>query len=263
MMLSRPEGAERLTPTAAAIKLVRQYLEFLIVAFVVWQVVTWLFRIPGYLLPAPVEVLRALGSHGGAVASATLFTISCTLLGMAVSVVVAALLAILFLRSEIVARAVMPALILVRTVPVIAIAPLTILVFGRGRWNSVGIVALLTFFQIMLAAYRGFRSPSKNSLELMHVYGSSFLQTLVKVRLPFALPYLFTGVRIASGSAALCAMFAEWLSGAPGLGKLLFDSYSTQAFPLMWATVLVGTTTAYLLLTLTTAIECAVLGWGE
>jgi len=130
---------------------------------------------------------------------------------------------------------------------------------ARYRATTIGMVALLTFFQIMLAAKRGFLSPSANVLEMMHSYGASFWQTQLKVRMPFAVPYIFTGLRIASGSAILCAMFAEWLSGAPGLGLLILESYSVQNFPLMWATVLTSTTAAYLFFTLTLATERLVL----
>jgi len=148
-------------------------------------------------------------------------------------------------------------------VPMIAIAPLIILIFGRGPGNSIGMVALLTFFQIMLAAKRGFLSPSPNALEMMHTYGASFWQTQLKVRVPFAIPYIFTGLRIAAASAILCAMFAEWLSGAPGLGRLILDAYSTQDFPLMWATVLTSTFAAYMFFTLTLVVERVVLDWSR
>jgi NitT/TauT family transport system permease protein len=182
---------------------------------------------------------------------------------MAISVVVALVLALLFLASDTLNRALMPLIILIRTVPMIAIAPLIVLVFGRDKWNSIGMVALLTFFQIMLAAKKGFQAPSANMLEMMRTYGAGFAATVFKVRLPCALPFIFTGLQIAASSAILCAMFAEWLSGAPGLGTLMLDAYSTQNFALMWATLVASTTAAYLFLTLSMVAERAVLDWSR
>jgi ABC-type nitrate/sulfonate/bicarbonate transport system permease component len=222
---------------------------------VIWQGVVTALAIPAYLLPPPAVVVSAFGAGLNQVAEAARFTVLCTLAGMAISIVVAISLAVIFIASERTSRALMPIIVLIRTIPMIAIAPLVILILGRGPGISIGMVALLTFFQIMLAAKRGFLSPSPNTLEMMHSYGASFWQTQIKVRVPFALPYIFTGLRIASSSAILCAMFAEWLSGAPGLGLLILDSYSVQNFPLMWATVLTSTTAAYMFFTLTLAAE--------
>jgi len=246
-----------------AMERVTGFAGLILVIALLWQGTVWLFDIPRYLLPAPPAVAAAFAGHGGAIGGAALFTVVCTILGMAISLVIATLLAVAFIASESLSRALMPLIVLIRTVPMIAIAPLIILIFGRGPGNSIGMVALLTFFQIMLAAKRGFLSPSPNALEMMHTYGASFWQTQLKVRVPFAIPYIFTGLRIAAASAILCAMFAEWLSGAPGLGRLILDAYSTQDFPLMWATVLTSTFAAYMFFTLTLVVERVVLDWSR
>jgi NitT/TauT family transport system permease protein len=239
------------------------FAAFLVVVGFAWQAAISLFDIPAYLLPAPPSMLKALGANANIVGGAALFTVGCTVAGMLISVAVAIGLAVAFIASDGLSRALMPLIVLIRTVPMIAVAPLIILIFGRGPGNSIGLVALLTFFQIMLAAKRGFLSPPSNTLEMMHTYGASFWQTQLKVRVPFAIPYIFTGLRIASGSAVLCAMFAEWMSGAPGLGTLILDSYSTQNFPLMWSAVLASTCAAYLFFTATLVIERLVLDWSR
>jgi len=235
------------------------YAAFLVILFLMWAAAIRLFSIPPYLLPGPEAALEALYANAGTIWAAARFTIGCTLAGMAISVTVAIALALAFLLSDGLSRALMPLIIVIRTVPMIAIAPLIIVIFGRGPWNSIGMVALLTFFQIMLGAKKGFTSPTRNTLEMMHTCGAGFWQTLIKVRVPFAIPYIFTGLRIASGSALLCAMFAEWLSGAPGLGALILNAYSAGNFTLMWATTLCSTTAAYLFFTFTIALERFVL----
>lgn len=251
-------GALRVTASRLA-----NYLMFLLLLGVIWQVSVSSMDIPAYLLPSPWQTLTALLDNAGAIGSAASFTVICTLIGMSISVVLAMLLALLFIASDLANRALVPLLILIRTVPMIAVAPLIVLVFGRDRWNSIGMVAMLTFFQIMLAAKKGFQAPTANMLEMMHCCGASFMQTLFKVRIPCAVPYLFTGLRITAGSAILCAMFAEWLSGSPGLGTLMLDAYSTQKLALMWATVISSTTVSYLFFTFTIAVERAVLDWSR
>jgi len=231
------------------------YAAFLIILFLIWAAAIRLFSIPPYLLPGPGSALGALYANAGTIWAVARFTVGCTLAGMAISVTVAIALALAFLLSDGLSRALMPLIIVIRTVPMIAIAPLIIVIFGRGPWNSIGMVALLTFFQIMLGAKKGFTSPTRNTLEMMHTCGAGFWQTLIKVRVPFAIPYIFTGLRIASGSALLCAMFAEWLSGVGGLGHLILDSYAEQQFALMWAAVLTSMIASYLFLTLTIVAE--------
>ena len=86
---------------------------------------------------------------------------------------------------------------------------------------------------------KGFVTIRRNALELMHVYGASWLQTFVKLRFPSAVPFILTGLRSAAASAFPAAMLAEWLSGAPGLGTLILDAHSYRDLPLMWAAVIV------------------------
>ncbi|GAA0754799.1 ABC transporter permease [Ideonella azotifigens] len=231
------------------------YLLVMAVVAALWQALIVALAVPAYLMPSPAEVAQAMLAHAPEIAQSAGLTLQATLIGLAVATVVALLLAMLFIASRWVDTALMPLIVAVRTVPMIAIAPVLVLIFGRGRWNGVGMVALLSFFQIMLAARKGFEAPSRHMLELMHCCGAGFWQTLIMLRLPCALTHLFTGLRIASASAILCAMFAEWLSGAPGLGSLILDANARQQFALMWAAVAAGTTVSYLFFTCAIALE--------
>ncbi|WP_018411390.1 ABC transporter permease [Methyloversatilis thermotolerans] len=271
--LSRPAAPEQIGPRRrgwplrGALALMAQRLAgyglVIVSILIVWQAVIAAFDIPPYLLPGPAAVAEASLAHAHEIGAAAWSTVLSTVIGMCVATAVALLLAMLFIASPLADRALMPLIVFVRTVPMIAIAPVLVLIFGRDRWNGVGMVALLSFFQIMLAARKGFSAPTRHMLELMHCCGAGFLHTLFKLRLPCALTHLFTGLRIASASAILCAMFAEWLSGAPGLGSLILDAHSRQFFALMWAAVGAGTTVSYIFFTLTLALERAVQDWSR
>lgn len=234
------------------------YAAFLVAVLILWFAANGVLGVPTFLLPTPAQALTAFLQNANEIGAATAFTLGCTVAGLAVSILLAVVLAVLFTLSSDLDRALTPLVLIVRTVPVIAVAPLLVMLWGRGRWNSIGVVTLLTFFQLTLAAKRGLQAPTANVMELMRANGASVWQTLVKVRLPFALPFLFTGLRLAAHSAVLSAMFAEWLSGAPGLGYLMLDAYSQQNFALMWSAILVSTTVAYLFFTVTIMLERAV-----
>ena len=263
---ARPRPTRGLPLTGALLLTAQRlagYVAVIALVVLLWQLAILVYQLPSYLLPSPAETAQAMRAHSGEIGQAAWLTVQSTLIGMAVATLVAVLLALLFMASRALDAALMPLIIVVRTVPMIAIAPVLVLIFGRGRWNGVGMVALLSFFQIMLAARKGFEAPSRHMLELMHCCGAGFWQTLFKLRLPCAMTHLFTGLRIASASAILCAMFAEWLSGAPGLGSLILDANARQHFALMWAAVAAGTTVSYLFFTLTLALERVVQDWSR
>lgn len=211
---------------------------------VLWQAAITLLDIQPFIAPDPLSVVRALFTKFPALMQANFYTLRSTFGGMFIALVLALTFATLFTLSPMLTRAVLPLIIVIRTAPVLAIAPLLILLFGRGHATSVAVVVMVSFFPILVNAARGFASPRANAMELMHVCGATWMQTFIKVRVPFALPFLFTGIRMASAGAVLSAMLAEWLSGAPGLGTLILEASSFRNLPLMWAGVVVSMVTA-------------------
>jgi ABC-type nitrate/sulfonate/bicarbonate transport system permease component len=175
--------------------------------------------------------------------------------------VVATGLAALFSSSRGATKAILPLVIALRTAPVVAIAPILIMIFGRGVATAVVVVVIVSFFPIMVNAMKGFGAVRANLLELMHVLGAGAVKTFVKIRVPYALSYIFTGLRSAATSAILAAMLAEWLSGAAGLGTLILDAASYKKNGLLWAAVVVSMAVAFVIFSLTTALERRLLAW--
>jgi ABC-type nitrate/sulfonate/bicarbonate transport system permease component len=108
---------------------------------------------------------------------------------------------------------------------------------------------------------RGLESADRNAAELLHVYGASRWQLLRFVRIPFALPYLFTGLRIAGSSAILGAMLSEWITGSKGLGNLILDAGEMREIELLWAAVLTSVAIALAVFWTTSAGEKRALRW--
>jgi NitT/TauT family transport system permease protein len=166
------------------------------------------------------------------VLSACGFTLGITAAGFAVGAVVGLILAVLMQQFRIVERGLLPYVILSQTVPLVALAPL---VAGWGGtimppWATVAVIAAyLAFFPVAVGLLRGLQSPSAAGVELMRSYAAGWWRTLVKLRLPAALPYLFPALRLAGAAAVVGAVVGEISTGTRGgIGRLIIE-YSREA----------------------------------
>ncbi|TMC79963.1 MAG: ABC transporter permease [Chloroflexi bacterium] len=152
-------------------------------------------------------------------------------------------LAIVFVHSRMLERALVPYVVASQTVPIIAIAPVVV-IWLRGGWLAVAVIsAYLTFFPVTIAGLRGLRSPDPRALELMRSYASSSRDVLLKVRLPAAAPYLFAAFKIAATSSVVGAIIGELPSGIrDGLGGAIlnFNQFYVSGPPKLWAAIIVA-----------------------
>jgi NitT/TauT family transport system permease protein len=152
-------------------------------------------------------------------------------------------LAIVFVHSPLLERALVPYVVASQTVPIIAIAPVVV-IWLRGGWLAVAVIsAYLTFFPVTIAGLRGLRSPDPRALELMRSYASSKRDILVKVRLPAAAPYLFAAFKVAATASVVGAIIGELPSGIrDGLGGAIlnFNQYYISGPPKLWAAIIVA-----------------------
>ena len=152
-------------------------------------------------------------------------------------------LAIVFVHSPLLERALVPYVIASQTVPIIAIAPVVV-IWLRGGWLAVAVIsAYLTFFPVTIAGLRGLRSPDPRALELMRSYASSSSDVLVKVRLPAAAPYLFAAFKVAATASVVGAIIGELPSGIrEGLGGAIlnFNQFYVSGPPKLWAAIIVA-----------------------
>jgi NitT/TauT family transport system permease protein/putative hydroxymethylpyrimidine transport system permease protein len=236
----------------------------LVMFVLVWQAAIVEFAIPAYLLPRPSAVGLAFVEKWPLLLDAIRFTLSSALIGLAVSAALAIALATTFVTHRRVAQASMPLVFAFRSAPVTAIAPLIMLFVGRGMATSIIVVVIVSFFPILVNMIRGLISADARAVEMLHVYGASRWQHIRYVQAPYALPYVFTGLRIAAASAILGAMLAEWVTGSHGLGFLILESGDMREVELLWAAVITSVIFALAIFYLTSIAESAVLHWkGE
>jgi NitT/TauT family transport system permease protein len=192
-------------------------------------------------------------------------TLSATLLGFAFGTALGIGLAILIIHNRATDRSLMPWIIASQTVPILAIAPMIIVVL-----NAVGISGLipkalistyLSFFPVVVGMVKGFRSPEQIQLDLMHTYNASGLQTFVKLRWPIALPYLFTSMKVGIAASLVGAIVGELpAGGGNGLGaRLLAGSYYGQTIQI-WSALTVAAVLAGALVIVVGLVERLVAG---
>jgi NitT/TauT family transport system permease protein len=152
-------------------------------------------------------------------------------------------LAIVFVHSPLLERALVPYVVASQTVPIIAIAPVVV-IWLQGGWLAVAVIsAYLTFFPVTIAGLRGLRSPDPRALELMRSYASSSRDVLLKVRLPAAAPYLFAAFKVAATASVVGAIIGELPSGIrDGLGGAIlnFNQFYVSGPPKLWAAIIVA-----------------------
>ncbi len=171
-------------------------------------------------------------------------------------------LAIVFIHSPILERALVPYVVASQTIPIIAIAPMVVIWLQAG-WLSVAIIsAYLTFFPVTIAGIRGLRSPDPRAIELMRSYAASRRDLLLKVRLPAAAPSLFTALKVAATSSVVGAIIGELPSGIrDGLGGAIlnFNQYYVSGPEKLWATILVAALLGIAFFAIVRAVEVVVL----
>jgi NitT/TauT family transport system permease protein len=223
----------------------------LAVLFALWLLVKYGAHIPDEQMPAPAEVARAGWTGRGQLLAAAASTLEGALGGFLLGNALAVLAAVAIASSALVSRLLVPVALVVRTFPIIAIAPLLTLLLGTGTITIVSVAALIIFFPTMINGVLGLRSVPPAALELMAIAEASRLDVLWRVRLPTALPYVFSGLQVGAATCILGAMVAEWVTTGTGLGYLILQAGVQFDVGLMWAGVLLAAGLALLVFGLT------------
>jgi len=227
--------------------LVRQILPPLVVfaiAIIAWDTYIQVSHIESYLLPGPLAVLRSLMHDRADLLASLGWTALTAIAGFVASAVIGVVMAIILSASNFLRRAFYPYTIFFQTVPIIAIAPMLLFWIGAGL-ESVAVCAfVVSVFPVIANALTGLRSTDPALDDLFHLYGAGQLATLWKLRLPAALPHIFTGLRVAAGLSVIGAVVAELLVGTiverVGLGVRIVSAIKVSRIDLAFASVLLA-----------------------
>lgn len=186
-----------------------------------WQAAVELLHTPIYLVPPFSSVVAAMFTQAPTLLPQSWVTVKEVLIGFVVSVVIGIPLAVVIVSFRSLERAIYPLLISSQVVPKIALAPLFIVWFGLGLLPKVIMVFLISFFPVVIATVVGLRSVEIEKLYLARSMGASKLQTLVRFRLPHALPSMFGGIKLAATFAVIGAIVGEFVGSSAGLGYVI------------------------------------------
>lgn len=213
------------------------------VLFVIaWKGATVLFDIKPFILPPPEAVVSAFGSEGPYLLRQLAHTVQMSVTGYLLATVIGVSAAILFSQSKLLEYSLYPYAVLLQTTPIIAIAPLIVMWAGIGDTSVIVIAFIIALFPIIANTTLGLTSVDNNLLNLFRMNNAGRWQELLWLRLPFALPYMFTGLRISSGLAVIGAIVGEFLVGtggtAGGMGYTLIIAAGQLKTAMLFAAVL-------------------------
>jgi ABC-type nitrate/sulfonate/bicarbonate transport system permease component len=179
--------------------------------------------------------------------------------GFAAGLLVAFVVAVLFVLSQTIEAAFLPIAMIIRSVPLVAMTPVITLVFGRGLLGTTVVSGIVVFFPSLVIMVFGLRSAPRQAADLCRAYGASPWMTLRKVALPSALPSIFASARIAVPGALIGALLAEWLATGKGLGAQMLSDGATFLYDDLWASVVVITVVSVLIYAAVGVLETVVL----
>jgi NitT/TauT family transport system permease protein len=229
---------------------------------VVWEVVCQLFAIPSYIIPAPSAIWKETSALPGNVAWHTLVTGKTVLLGFLVSVLVSLPLAVLLTSSRLVAGAVYPLLVLTQAIPKVALAPILVVVLGTSELPRVVVTFLVAFFPLVLAVASGLVSVPSDLIELGRACRANRWTELWRIRLPYAVPFIFSGLKAAIALAVVGAVVAEFVNADAGLGYLIQTSTAFFKVQLAWGALIILSIMGIVLFQVIVAIERIFFPWS-
>ena len=188
---------------------------------VLWDLCVRLFNLPVYLVPRPSAVATRMVTDAGLLLRHGAITFAESVGGFLLSVAIGVPLGMALVWSRLLERSVMPLLVVSQSFPKVAIAPLIVIWFGLGVLPKLVIGFLIAFFPVVISAIAGMRSVDPDLLDLARSMQGTGLRTFLKIRLPFALPQMFAGFKVAVAFATVGAVVGEWVGADSGLGYLL------------------------------------------
>ncbi len=235
---------------------------FGLVVLALWETGVRLAHVPEIILPAPSEIAARFFTSIPTLAADFLQTIKGVLAGYAIGCASGLIVAILVDRSEFLRRGLLPLGNLVSALPIVGIAPIMVMWFGFDWPSKAAVVVVMTFFPMLVNTVAGLESASAMERDLMKTYGADYWQTLLSLRLPAALPFIFNALKINTTLAMIGAIVAEFF-GTPivGMGFRISTEVGHLGIDMVWATILVAAVAGSLFYALVAGLERRVTFW--
>ncbi len=261
-MTARPDPTAPRRPRLLAVPGILPLLTFLIL-IAVWEGGTRAFGVPTFVLPPPSRVIQGFGAvettrwltHVWA-------TLRVALIGFAVAIAVSLPLAIGLAKSRLLSRAIYPLLVVIQSVPVVAVAPIIIVVLGTDDAPRVVITFMISFFPLVVSMTTGLMATPPELIELSRSLRASQFREISQIRLPYATPYIFSGLKISVTLAVIGAVVAEFIAAEAGLGYFIQFSTSMFRLPQAWSGLVLLVMISLALFQLVSLVQRVFYGWS-
>jgi NitT/TauT family transport system permease protein len=195
----------------------------------IWEVSCRLFAIPSFLLPSPIAIaMSALDLPGPVWLGHFFATLRVALVGYFAAIIISIPLAVLLVTSRFLSRTLYPILVIVQSTPIVAVAPIIVVTLGASDLPRVVITFMITFFPIVVSTVTGLLATPEELIELSRSLRAGRAREILHIRLPFAVPYIFSALKISTTLAVIGAVVAEFVAAERGLG--FFIAFSTSFF---------------------------------
>lgn len=239
-----------LSPETTALWMSKQHIQKIYALFFhkfcipFWFILIWaslirILQLPNYILPTPLEVLQSLINHGSLILLQAFPTLLEIFLGLSLSLILGISIALGMCSFRSLHNFLLPLLLASQALPVFAIAPLLVLWFGYGITAKIITATFMLFFPITNNFLDGLKQTPETYLNIAKMMNSSQRQILYQIRIPYALPHLASGIRLATAMAPLAAIIGEWVGTNQGLGFLLLNANAQMQIDLMFAVLFV------------------------
>jgi NitT/TauT family transport system permease protein len=220
-----------------------------------WQFLLPLAGVPAYIVPTPTAIASVFQRQWPLLMSNLTPTVIEAVAGFVIGNVAAVLMAIAFVHSRLLQAAYFPVVLFFNTIPILALSPVIILIFGLGMTPKIVIAAVICFFPTLVNMIRGLDSASANEHELFRVLSSSRWEVFWRLRFPRALPMLFSSLRIASATAVIGAIVGEWIGSDKGLGALIIQATFNYQSDRLYAAIVLSSSLSIAIFTIVVLLE--------
>lgn len=227
----------------------------------IWEFSIWFFSLPNFVLPRPGEIVLAAGENPQTFLRDVATTLMEAVGGYVVGAVLGVGLAILFVALPFFERLIMPLYVTFNSVPMIAYGPLAIIWFGIGSSSKIVLILVSVSYIVLLNALAGLRGCDRDTIELFRTYGASRRDIFLKLRMPSALPWIFSGLRVAVVQAMILAVVLEMLGANTGLGWSIYRSTQMMDFVVAWVAVAGSVIVSLVLYSIVTLLGRRVAWW--
>lgn len=210
----------------------------LLIVFFLWLFLSEGEIVPTYMLPSPLDVIKAFIADFDILMSHSVITLQEALYGLFIGTALAFVIAVLMDRFDFLYKALYPILVITQTIPTIAIAPLLVLWMGFSMAPKITLVVLTTFFPITISLLDGFKSADKDSINLIRSMGGGNFKIFRYIKLPHATEQFFSGLKVSASYSVVGAVISEWLGGFEGLGVYMTRVKKAYAFDKMFAVII-------------------------